>query len=239
MSSQAFAQPLSYSHSRYYSLDATRPPLPPVPFQNRPGMQSMLEASRRFYGHGSPDIHSPPPFPTAAASSSSAMVSRSPRPRLREEDMCPICRGMLPPKGVNGDETDRENHIIQCISQHDTSSPPPLQQRTRSNTAAHTFSNAGAFTSPRAPVSASLPTSPPPRAVPMQMLRFIATEKDCGIKTDGEGDTNAQPQECSICMVEYEVGERLVRLECWCKFHEECIMEWFGRKRECPVHKLS
>lgn len=77
----------------------------------------------------------------------------------------------------------------------------------------------------------------------MQMLRFIATEKDCGVKTDGVESTggggDVQPQECSICMVEYEVGERLARLECWCKFHEECIVEWFGRKRECPVHKLS
>lgn len=63
------------------------------------------------------------------------------------------------------------------------------------------------------------------------LLPFIATEKDC-IAQDGT------PQECSICMVEYNVGDELARLECLCKFHKQCIVEWLGHKAECPVHKL-
>lgn len=201
----------------------------------------MLEASRRHYPNGPSNFQNLPSFPSNIPSSSSTNISRPPRPRIREEDTCPICRGILPPKGPNGEETDRENHIMECISHHDASAPAPLlQQRTRSstNTQTQTFSPTNPTPGFQPPVSASLPTSPPPRAMPMQMLRFIATEKDCGAKTDGEETgVDVQPQECSICMVEYEVGERLVRLECWCKFHEECIVEWFGRKRECPVHK--
>lgn len=78
------------------------------------------------------------------------------------------------------------------------------------------------------------PTSSTPNQQPTQsyMLPFIATEKDC-MGEDGS------PQECTICMVEYDVGDELARLECLCRFHKTCIVEWFDRKRECPVHKLS
>ena len=70
-----------------------------------------------------------------------------------------------------------------------------------------------------------------PSQARIHMLPFIATEKDC-VGQDGGN------QECSICMVEYDVGDELARLECLCKFHKECIVEWFGRKAECPLHKL-
>jgi hypothetical protein len=72
---------------------------------------------------------------------------------------------------------------------------------------------------------------PPPHA-PIRMLPFVASEKDC-VGEDGN------IQECSICMVEYDVGDQLARLECLCKFHKACIVEWFGRKQECPVHKIA
>ncbi|KAL4943468.1 FYVE zinc finger-domain-containing protein [Aspergillus oleicola] len=68
--------------------------------------------------------------------------------------------------------------------------------------------------------------------LPVRMLGYTATEKDC-IGQDGT------EQECTICMEEYEVGQQLVRLECLCKFHKRCIVEWFERKKECPVHKTS
>ena len=70
-----------------------------------------------------------------------------------------------------------------------------------------------------------------PSQARVHMLPFTATEKDC-VAQDGN------VQECSICMVEYNVGDELARLECLCKFHKECIVEWLGRKAECPVHKL-
>ena len=66
----------------------------------------------------------------------------------------------------------------------------------------------------------------------LHMLSFMATEKDCVSQEDG------RVEECSICMVEYDVGDELIRLECLCKFHRTCIMEWVERKAECPVHKL-
>jgi len=70
-----------------------------------------------------------------------------------------------------------------------------------------------------------------PSQARVHMLPFVANEKDC-VGEDGS------PQECSICMVEYDVGDELARLECLCKFHKTCIVEWLERKAECPVHKL-
>lgn len=87
----------------------------------------------------------------------------------------------------------------------------------------------------------STPTSPSarhrsmahsPLSAPIRMLPFTASEKDCV----GEDGTT---QECSICFVEYDVGDQLARLECLCKFHKACIIEWFSRKQECPVHKIA
>ncbi|KAJ5121050.1 uncharacterized protein N7515_009011 [Penicillium bovifimosum] len=86
--------------------------------------------------------------------------------------------------------------------------------------------------------AASAQSSDAQGALPLQapsvthMLPFVATEKDC-LGQDG------QAAECTICMEEYEVGQTLARLECLCKFHKHCIVEWFEVKRECPVHKLS
>jgi hypothetical protein len=47
------------------------------------------------------------------------------------------------------------------------------------------------------------------------MFAFTATEKDC---VDAEGNE----EECVICFEEYEAGDRMARLVCWCKFHEVC-----------------
>lgn len=59
------------------------------------------------------------------------------------------------------------------------------------------------------------------------LISYIATEKDC-----------ASDEECAICFEEFEPGAKMARLECWCRFHYECIAEWFGRRDgRCPVHQ--
>jgi hypothetical protein len=93
-------------------------------------------------------------------------------------------------------------------------------------------SNAGAAIRMAVTESDAASSSQNPHSQRLHMLTFVATEKDCVAQEDG------QVQECSICMVEYDVGDELVRLECLCKFHRSCIMEWVERKAECPVHKL-
>ncbi|KAL9115973.1 MAG: hypothetical protein Q9227_000341 [Pyrenula ochraceoflavens] len=180
------------------------PPRPhPTPPSNRPRVRSMLE-----------------PFTSVPGSSA------QPRPRLTERDVCPICRRVFPPLGPNNSETDRERHIVDCITSREAaaSSIAPRERALSGN------SNRGgpAGDAHRRGESVS---SPPPTPAP-QMLPFKATEKDC---ISQEGGT----KECSICMVEYDVGDALARLECLCCFHESCIRSWFERKKECPVHKVA
>ncbi|KAL8665620.1 MAG: hypothetical protein Q9202_002124 [Teloschistes flavicans] len=58
------------------------------------------------------DLDAPlPPLPHSHSHS-------HPRPQLREEDECPVCHLALPPKGPDGSETEREEHVRGCIEVH-------------------------------------------------------------------------------------------------------------------------
>ena len=41
--------------------------------------------------------------------------------------------------------------------------------------------------------------------------------------------------ECIICLENMIKGERVKILECGHMYHNDCIMEWFKHKRECPL----
>ncbi|KAJ5658956.1 hypothetical protein N7507_005407 [Penicillium longicatenatum] len=131
------------------------------------------------------------------------------RPAPCEQDLCPICGRRFPTISREQPIEAREAHIRQCI---DNYGAPAAAQ----------------------PVSSARrgPPPPPPPPPVSRMLEFAATEKDC-IGEDGG------PAECTICMVDYEGGDLLVRLECLCKFHKHCILDWFVHKMECPVHKVA
>lgn len=141
------------------------------------------------------------------------------RQPIDESDICPICGRLLPPRAAGGSEEAREAHVRACIEGHgngypaNTSSGSTGRRTSQSNYNDNNHNNHHADR-------------------PLRMLPFTATEKDC-VGEDGE------PQECTICMEEYEVGDTLVRLECLCKFHKPCIMGWLERKMECPVHQVN
>lgn len=167
--------------------------------------------------------------PTTSSASSSA-----PRARITESDICPICFRIFPPIGPTSTEASREQHIAECISSREaasslTSHSRSMSMSSRPNPAEGTSRHRVSISSQQNPEM--LAQSFAPEVAP-QMLPFKANEKDC-MGQDGN------PQECSICMVEYDVGDSLARLECLCCFHEECIRSWFERKKECPVHKVA
>jgi hypothetical protein len=59
------------------------------------------------------------------------------------------------------------------------------------------------------------------------MFIYRASEKDC-----------VDDAECTICLEEFEVGAQMARLECFCRFHRRCIMDWFVQHPgRCPVHQ--
>ncbi|CAN6595575.1 E3 ubiquitin-protein ligase Pib1p [Trichomonascus vanleenenianus] len=47
--------------------------------------------------------------------------------------------------------------------------------------------------------------------------------------------------ECLICFEDFQLGEKIGRLECLCVYHERCILDWFARKGvgSCPVHAIN
>lgn len=73
------------------------------------------------------------------------------------------------------------------------------------------------------------PSRPPPEdVVPLRYVSFELTDND---KMLGE--------ECPICFEEYEQGQCIARLECWCVFHLGCIRAWKDQKAGtggCPLH---
>lgn len=148
------------------------------------------------------------------------------RRQVAEEDECPICGNELPPKGPNNDDADRTQHIQECIALHSASPPPiPLTQqtsaslptqRTRGMSSAGGGSGGGGGASNNAEASSASRLSHAARG----MFPYIATEKDC---TDDEG----REAECIICLEDFEAGERMARLVCWCKFHEVCFLSRF------------
>ncbi|GAQ05529.1 hypothetical protein ALT_2850 [Aspergillus lentulus] len=193
----------------------------PMRYGSLPGSQysnrHVSSSARPYLGYFPAHRHLPPPAPEGTSVSTGGSFSTTgddhdfhrrvfypPRRHVDESDICPICSDELPPLGENGNEDAREAHIRECIESHG--------RGTRS------ASRGGS------PVAAA--------PVPVRMLAFTATEKDC-LGQDGA------VQECTICMEDYEVGQPLVRLECLCKFHKRCIVEWFERKKECPVHKVA
>jgi hypothetical protein len=151
---------------------------------------------------------------TSAADLSAAVavavaVAARPRPQVLEEDLCPVCGRQFPALSNEHTQDAREEHVRECIAGY---SAPPVHAEPE-------------HVDPRQP-----PPSPRPSPAATRMLPFTATEKDC-LAEDGT------VAECQICMEEYEVGQSLARLNCFCKFHKECIVDWFTRKVVCPTHQ--
>ncbi|KAJ1726825.1 hypothetical protein LPJ61_004937 [Coemansia biformis] len=44
-------------------------------------------------------------------------------------------------------------------------------------------------------------------------------------------------QECSICFEDFEPGQKVARLSCFCTFHNRCISDWMSRSPACPLHR--
>lgn len=186
----------------------------------------------------------------------SSSPSPAPRPVIKEEDECWICHKELPSRTLPDWENVRASHVNNCLSlamsgPSTIASPPPptpapitipsQSPRTQAESSRHQR-----VTPAPAPPIANTPearmaarerahaavvlastssgTSPIRRT---GVFPYKATEKDC-----------IDDAECTICLEEFEVGEDMGRLECFCRFHLRCIREWFvNRPGQCPVHQ--
>jgi hypothetical protein len=182
-----------------------------------------------------------------------ALITTEPRPDVAEEDMCWLCGELLPPKGADGDEADRVAHVTECIKQQEHR----FNNTTESGSPAPPSTDGNASSGPTS-ISAAGPSSfsNNHQARARGISAFKASEKDC-IGAGGE------ERECIICLEEFEVGDRLGLLECFCIFHEvrmlsnairsnyvirlsltcllqRCIRDWWTHKGpgSCPTHQL-
>lgn len=139
----------------------------------------------------------------------------NPRPRrqIAEEDECPICGGELPAKGPDGDDSARAQHVEECIALHSSSPAPNGATRPQAQTSASlpVTRTRGMSTAGNGEGASSHRHSHAARG----MFPYTATEKDCV-------DEDGNDAECVICFEEFQPGDKMARLVCWCKFHEVC-----------------
>ncbi|KAG9203107.1 hypothetical protein G6514_003630 [Epicoccum nigrum] len=157
----------------------------------------------------------------------------NPRPRrqIAEEDECPICGGELPAKGPDGDDTARSQHVEECIALHSASPAPAstMRPQAQTSTSLPVTRTRGMSSAGNGEGASSHRHSHAARG----MFPYIATEKDCV-------DEDGNDAECVICFEEFQAGDKMARLVCWCKFHEKCIRDWWKMKGRgaCPTHQL-
>ncbi|KAF2852520.1 FYVE-domain-containing protein [Plenodomus tracheiphilus IPT5] len=244
---------LSYHGSASNTSERRLPPLPGATGAQPPrSYHQDASISRILTGAGSHDSQASP-YLTSSSLSGAQRLHRSmntpvppplipqqaqptrPRRQIAEEDECPICGNELPPQGPEGDDAERTQHIQECIALHSASPAPiPLSQQTSAsapNQRTRGMSTAGAGVGGNGEgASNASRLSHAARG----MFPYTATEKDC---MDDEG----REAECIICLEDFETGDKMARLVCWCKFHEKCIKEWWDKKGRgaCPTHQLQ
>lgn len=208
------SRPPPQPRQTHYSTGLLNPSIAPYPGQQH--VQSMLD----------------PSAPPAPAPTSAQVPSR--REIIPEEDTCWVCLADL--RTVAEDERRRriengtaeswsneeaqkvrEAHVNDCIIEG---------ERIRQGRNRRQQSTSQTSTQPSE--GAAGPSSPPVRAPRRyyELFPFIATEKDC-----------IDDAECSMCLEDFEPEAKMARLECFCRFHEDCIRTWWERKPGmCPVH---
>ena len=45
------------------------------------------------------------------------------------------------------------------------------------------------------------------------------------------------PEQCTICISEFTLDDKLTTLECGHTYHHACITEWYQKNQACPICK--
>lgn len=179
---------------------------------------------------------------------------------IREDDQCWVCFHELPSRNLPDFQDLRDAHVRNCLENATRRNspaatrtpiaptappaprqPPPLpytnidlRQATTSTEPSTPESRMQARERQHAAIvygqQASTSASSSSSASPMsRVIPYLASEKD------GIDDA-----ECMVCLEDFEVGQEMGRLECFCRFHLKCIKGWFEKKPgKCPVHGVD
>lgn len=109
---------------------------------------------------------------------------------------------------IRGNEAQKELHVQRCIED--------LSARNRNNSQGQIAGPPGAR-----------PVGQSSTHMRRGMTRYTATARDA---VDGE--------ECQICLEDFLPSQELARLTCLCRYHSECILNWWDHRQfgKCPTH---
>lgn len=122
--------------------------------------------------------------------------------------------------------------------------PRGATQRRRSNTGTQSASstnsstNGGAHRHAPGASRRNLSLSSPPLATPPQPKREVKhLLKSCCKLRYHANDAACEDAQCSICLEEYEEGDKLIALPCGHRFHANCVTSWFRTSADmaCPL----
>ena len=57
--------------------------------------------------------------------------------------------------------------------------------------------------------------------------------------TEGSEEEEEEGDKCTICLSEFEVEEDVRRLPCMHLFHVECVDQWLGQNKRCPICRFD
>ncbi|KAJ3297695.1 hypothetical protein HDU79_002551 [Rhizoclosmatium sp. JEL0117] len=148
----------------------------------------------------------------ARGSSSLSFSSSARRPAPHEDnpdDNCPICGTKL----TVMPKPEEEKHLRICLGDEEPS-PKKVSEKMKD------VGGGGGGGS----VVIQEAVSRPPKVIGNQIVLS---------KCKKESD-----KECTICYCEFEIGETIGTMNCFCVYHEACIKEWCAKKKAvcCPTH---
>lgn len=56
---------------------------------------------------------------------------------------------------------------------------------------------------------------------------------------EGSEEEEEEADKCTICLSEFEIEEDVRRLPCMHLFHVECVDQWLGQNKRCPICRVD
>ena len=78
----------------------------------------------------------------------------------------------------------------------------------------------------------------PPQNVPIGLTDEQITQTSSVFEYVQSSDTD-KSQSCTICMEEFQPGDRVRILPCFHQYHVACVDEWLHQHSDCPICKFS